>query len=103
MAAYDSIVNVDEWISDHYLTNDETRGESFAKRAAAAVKEWKDQDKTAAPRSPWARLSARRIRSRVRRCARGCRTPSSWCRATAHRAAARETLRELLTQTDAAR
>ena len=60
MAAYDSIVNVDEWISDHYLTNDETRGESFAKRAAAAVKEWKDQDKTAAPRSPWARLSAQR-------------------------------------------
>lgn len=60
MAAYDSIVNVDEWISDHYLTNDETRGESFAKRASAAVKEWKDQDKTAVLPSPWARLSAQR-------------------------------------------
>ena len=40
MASYDSIVNVDEWISDHYLTNDETKGESFGKRAAAAVKAW---------------------------------------------------------------
>ena len=28
MAAYDSILNVDEWISDHYFTTDETKGES---------------------------------------------------------------------------
>ena len=27
MATYDSIINVDEWISDHYFTTDE--GESF--------------------------------------------------------------------------
>ena len=70
MASYDSIVNVDEWISDHYLTNDETKGESFGKRAAAAVKAWKDQDKALtardgksapeAAKSPWARLGANR-------------------------------------------
>ena len=36
MAAFDSILNIDEWISDHYFTTDE--GESFSKRVTARVK-----------------------------------------------------------------
>lgn len=55
MASFDSIVNVDEWISDYYLTNDETKGASFGKRAAAAVKEWKEDEV-----SPWSRLTGYR-------------------------------------------
>lgn len=64
MASFDSIANVDEWISDYYLTNDESKGESFGKRAEAAVKQWKAEDKAAAQTShqtsPWSRLSSRR-------------------------------------------
>ena len=64
MASFDSIANVDEWISDYYLTNDESKGESFGKRAEAAVKQWKAEDKAAAQSShqssPWSRLSSRR-------------------------------------------
>ncbi|MCT1449940.1 DNA methyltransferase [Corynebacterium sp. p3-SID1194] len=40
MAAYESILNVDEWISDHYFTTDETKGESFTKRVKNRTKEW---------------------------------------------------------------
>lgn len=43
MASYDSIINVEEWISDHYLTTDETKGNSFAKRVKSRVKQWEDQ------------------------------------------------------------
>lgn len=61
MASFDSILNVDEWISDYYLTNDESKGESFGKRAAAAVKLWKAEDKeTGAGNSPWSRLTSQR-------------------------------------------
>lgn len=45
MAAFDSIVNVEEWISDHFLTTDETKGESYGKRVARRIKEWKDLEK----------------------------------------------------------
>lgn len=40
MATFDSLINVDEWISDHYFTTDETKGESFTKRVKARAKEW---------------------------------------------------------------
>ncbi|WKD60149.1 hypothetical protein CCICO_00430 [Corynebacterium ciconiae DSM 44920] len=61
MASFDSIANVDEWISDYYLTNDETKGDSFGRRAEAAVKAWKAADKeSATATSPWGRLSAQR-------------------------------------------
>mgnify|MGYP001758853735 FL=1 len=40
MATFDSLINVDEWISDHYFTTDETKGESFTKRVKARTKEW---------------------------------------------------------------
>ncbi|RAV33819.1 Eco57I restriction-modification methylase domain-containing protein [Corynebacterium heidelbergense] len=63
MASFDSIVNVDEWISDYYLTNDETKGESFGKRADSTVKLWRAQDKESGhATSPWARLTANRER-----------------------------------------
>ncbi|AKK12014.1 hypothetical protein CUTER_10235 [Corynebacterium uterequi] len=61
MANVDSIINVDEWISDYYLTTDETKGESFTNRAADAVKAWKAEDKQLAkPVSPWSRLTSTR-------------------------------------------
>ncbi|MBV7282253.1 DNA methyltransferase [Corynebacterium sp. TAE3-ERU30] len=62
MASFDSIANVDEWISDYYLTNDEnTKGASFGKRAEDAVKVWKADDKdSASSTSPWGRLTAQR-------------------------------------------
>lgn len=55
MAVFDSIINNDEWISDHYLTTDDTKGESFGKRIAACVKEWKELDD-----SPLSRLTSNR-------------------------------------------
>ena len=30
MASYDSLINVDEWISEHFFTTDETKGESLS-------------------------------------------------------------------------
>lgn len=61
MASFDSIINVDEWISDYYLTNDEKKGESFASRAEAAVKQWRAEDKASGTQSsPWARLTTNR-------------------------------------------
>ena len=50
MADFDSIVNVDEWISDYYLTTDE-KGSSFGKRVADAFKEWKGEEKDGLPPS----------------------------------------------------
>ena len=52
MAAYDSILNVDEWISDHYFTTDETKGESFTKRVKTRTKEWTDLENETGTLSP---------------------------------------------------
>ncbi|WP_276651312.1 Eco57I restriction-modification methylase domain-containing protein [Corynebacterium vitaeruminis] len=61
MAAFDSIVNVEEWISDYYLTTDEKKGESFGKRVDERIKDWKNQDKeTGEQTSPWGRLTKER-------------------------------------------
>lgn len=43
MADFDSIINVEEWISDYFLTSDE--GETFGKRVAAKVTAWKNDAK----------------------------------------------------------
>lgn len=69
MADFDSIINVEEWISDYYLTTDD-KGSSFGKRVEEAVKEWKATDKVASvaenngaqdrPQSPLLRLTSRR-------------------------------------------
>ncbi|MGP5249886.1 DNA methyltransferase [Corynebacterium variabile] len=61
MATFDSIINVDEWLSDHYFTGEETKGRAartFGKRVTERVTEWKNADKTAEGTSPWARLTA---------------------------------------------
>ena len=52
MAAYDSILNVDEWISDHYFTTDETKGESFTKRVKNRSKEWSELEDETGTLSP---------------------------------------------------
>ncbi|MCQ4624232.1 class I SAM-dependent DNA methyltransferase [Corynebacterium sp. CCUG 69979] len=52
MAAYDSILNVDEWISDHYFTTDETKGESFTKRVKNRTKEWSELEDETGTLSP---------------------------------------------------
>ena len=54
MAAFDSILNIDEWISDHYFTTDE--GESFSKRVTARAKEWAALEKETGTVSPIKRL-----------------------------------------------
>lgn len=65
MADFDSIINVEEWISDYYLTTDD-KGSSFGKRVEDAVKEWKATDKDAKSaghehtQSPLLRLTSRR-------------------------------------------
>lgn len=65
MADFDSIINVEEWISDYYLTTDD-KGSSFGKRVEEAVKEWKATDKDAKSaghehtQSPLLRLTSRR-------------------------------------------
>lgn len=65
MADFDSIINVEEWISDYYLTTDD-KGSSFGKRVEEAVKEWKATDKNAKSagrehaQSPLLRLTSRR-------------------------------------------
>ncbi|WP_414119593.1 Eco57I restriction-modification methylase domain-containing protein [Corynebacterium nuruki] len=61
MSTFDSIINVDEWLSDHYFTGEETKGKSartFGKRVNERVTEWKDADKAGEGTSPWARLTA---------------------------------------------
>lgn len=58
MASFDSIINVEEWISDHYFTAEATKGRSartFGKRVADRIGEWKDNDV-----SPWSRLTGAR-------------------------------------------
>lgn len=61
MADFDSIINVEEWISDYYLTTDE-KGSSFGKRVEEAVREWKktDKEQTGPVQSPLLRLTSRR-------------------------------------------
>src|SRR5699024_5191258 len=54
---FDSIINVDEWISDYYLTTDD-KGSSFGKRVADAFKEWKLEEKDGLP--PSTRLTSQR-------------------------------------------
>ncbi|CAM5305970.1 DNA methyltransferase [Corynebacterium variabile] len=61
MSTFDSIINVDEWLSDHYFTGEETKGRSsrtFGKRVTERVTEWKNADKAAEGTSPWVRLTA---------------------------------------------
>ena len=58
MAAFDSILNIDEWISDHYFTTDE--GESFSKRVTARAKEWAALEKETGTLSPIKRLQQHR-------------------------------------------
>lgn len=60
MATYDSIINVDEWISDHYFTTDETKGESFTKRVKNRTKEWAQLEEESNAPSPIKRLQAKR-------------------------------------------
>lgn len=47
MAHSDSIINVEEFISDYYLTTDD-KGKSFGARVDACIKEWKAQDQPGA-------------------------------------------------------
>ena len=61
MATFDSIINVDEWLSDHYFTGEETKGKAartFGKRVNERITEWKNADKADEGTSPWARLTA---------------------------------------------
>ena len=58
MATYDSIINVDEWISDHYFTTDE--GESFTKRVKNRTKEWTQLEQETGTPSPVKRFQAER-------------------------------------------
>lgn len=58
MASYDSIINVEEWISDHYLTTDETKGNSFTKRVKARIKQWDDQAADTGTTTPVKRFQA---------------------------------------------
>ncbi|STX07478.1 class I SAM-dependent DNA methyltransferase [Kocuria rosea] len=60
MAAYDSILVVEDWISEHYLTTDSTKA-SFKAKVADRVKDWKaeEADDQATVRS---RFSAARTR-----------------------------------------
>ena len=58
MASYDSIINVEEWISDHYLTTDETKGNSFTKRVKARIKQWDDQASDTGTTTPVKRFQA---------------------------------------------
>lgn len=60
MAEFDSIINVEEWLSDYYFTTDD-KGESFGKRANGAVTDWKDEDKEHGKKlSRWAQLTGNR-------------------------------------------
>lgn len=60
MATFDSILNVDEWISDHYFTTDETKGESFTKRVKNRTKEWASLEEETGTLSPIKRLQQHR-------------------------------------------
>ncbi|MCQ9346081.1 Eco57I restriction-modification methylase domain-containing protein [Corynebacterium phoceense] len=54
MTIFDSIINVDEWVSDHYLGSEENK-ESFLKRVKDRIKDWNKEDG-----SPWERLQSNR-------------------------------------------
>lgn len=41
MAIYDSILNIDEWISDYFFSTDDTKGASLHKSVKARVAEWR--------------------------------------------------------------
>ena len=58
MAAFDSILNIDEWISDHYFTTDE--GESFTKRVTDRAKDWAALERETGALSPIKRLQQHR-------------------------------------------
>lgn len=61
MPAFDSIVNVEEWISDHYLTTDETKGASFSKRVAERIKLWKADEFSTEQDGPLSRFLSKRL------------------------------------------
>src|SRR5699024_6442298 len=54
MTIFDSIINVDEWVSDHYLGSEENK-ESFLKRVKDRIKDWNKEDG-----NPWERLQSNR-------------------------------------------
>lgn len=54
MSNFDSMINVDEWISDHYLGSEESK-ESFLKRVKERIKEWNEE-----PTNPWERFHSMR-------------------------------------------
>lgn len=54
MTIFDSIINVDEWVSDHYLGSEENK-ESFLKRVKDRIKDWNEEDG-----NPWVRLQSNR-------------------------------------------
>lgn len=54
MTIFDSIINVDEWVSDHYLGSEENK-ESFLKRVKDRIKDWNEEDG-----NPWERLQSNR-------------------------------------------
>lgn len=60
MATFDSIINVDEWISDHYFTTDEPKGESFSKRVKNRTKEWAELESESGTPSPAKRFQRMR-------------------------------------------
>ncbi|WP_018296344.1 Eco57I restriction-modification methylase domain-containing protein [Corynebacterium lubricantis] len=60
MADFDSIINVEEFLSDHYFTADEVKGKnarSFAKRVDDRTKQWNTEAKEG-NQTPWTRLKA---------------------------------------------
>lgn len=61
MPAFDSLVNVEEWISDHYLTTDETKGASFSKRVAERIKLWKADEVSTEQDGPLSRFLSKRL------------------------------------------
>ncbi|MGO2865759.1 MAG: Eco57I restriction-modification methylase domain-containing protein [Corynebacterium casei] len=61
MPAFDSIVNVEEWISDHYLTTDETKGASYSKRVAERIKLWKSDEAATEQDGPLTRFTSARL------------------------------------------
>ncbi|WJZ03244.1 Eco57I restriction-modification methylase domain-containing protein [Corynebacterium freiburgense] len=56
MATFDSIINVEEWISDHYFTTDE-KGKNFTAQVKAAHTQWKAEEADTNT-SPWTRFTA---------------------------------------------
>ncbi|WP_211362714.1 Eco57I restriction-modification methylase domain-containing protein [Corynebacterium phocae] len=59
MAAFDSIINVEEWISDHYFISDENQ--SFGKRVTGRHTEWENETETSnSGTSPWTRFHSSR-------------------------------------------